>query len=311
VTGLKNIPADGPLIYAINHQNALLDPLVIHSATWRNPYFLTRGDLFKNKLANRFLRSIKMLPIYRIRDGYDSVKMNEGTFEETKEILLRGGVIGIFPEGSHNLQYRLRPLKKGVTRIAFLAEQAAGFNLNLKIVPIGIQYESHFLSKGRTLVSIGEPIRVADFKEGYQLDQNIGIDGLLDSIHSSIKKLMLHFENRQDYDANLASFQKSRVYKRNLIEQLQSDQSLVSAIESGKDFVDTADSKFTIFTVPKIAWRFLWNLISFFPRYCTDLMVKKTVQDPHFYGTMRYAYSGLLYPVFFLLIYFLVNFLVF
>jgi 1-acyl-sn-glycerol-3-phosphate acyltransferase len=309
VTGLQNIPTKGPLIYAINHQNALLDALVIHAAARRNPYFLTRGDLFNNKLLDDFLRSIKMLPIYRIRDGFDSIKMNEAIFEATKNILTAGGVVGIFPEGSHNLQYRMRPLKKGVTRIAFLSEEAADFKLNLKIIPIGIQYESHFFSNGRTLVNIGKPIRVADFKEEYVKSQSRGIDLLLGKIYDSIKSLILHFENIEEYDRNLEIFAQKRIYKRSLKKQLAADQALVESIENGVDYKEEPDRKNNISAALNSAWLFLWRIVSFIPRLCIDLLVNKTVKDPHFFGTMRFAYTIFLYPVLFFVIYLLIRYL--
>jgi 1-acyl-sn-glycerol-3-phosphate acyltransferase len=310
VSGLKNIPLKGPLIYAINHQNALLDPLVIHAATWRDPYFLTRGDVFKNSLVDDFLRSIKMLPIYRFRDGYDSIKMNETIFEAAREILNSGGVVGIFPEGSHSLLYRMRPLKKGVTRIAFLAEAAADFKLNLKIVPIGIHYESHFYSSGRTLVNIGKPIRVADFEAEYMQDHNQGIDQLLGRIYDSMKTLVLHFESKEAYDKNLEVFQQKRIFKRNLKKQLEADQALVNAIENGSDFQEKSDRNNIVTTIVSGIWRFVWSIISFIPRQVTEMLIRRTVKDQHFYGTMRFLYTIFLYPVIFLIMYLLIRFLV-
>ncbi|MCK5367400.1 MAG: 1-acyl-sn-glycerol-3-phosphate acyltransferase, partial [Cyclobacteriaceae bacterium] len=212
VTGLKNIPAKGPLIYAINHQNALLDPLVVHSVSWRNPYFLTRADIFNNKFVDQFLRGIKMLPIYRIRDGFDSIKMNEAVFESAKEILTKGGVVGIFPEGSHSLLYKMRPLKKGVARIAFMTEEAADFKLNVQIIPIGIHYESHSSTKGRTLVTYGKPINVADYKQTYQQDQNKAFNELLTEISDRVKLLILNIESK-DYDRVYEAYKNKRVFK--------------------------------------------------------------------------------------------------
>jgi 1-acyl-sn-glycerol-3-phosphate acyltransferase len=309
VTGLKNIPLKGPLIYAINHQNALLDPLVIHAATWRNPYFLTRGDVFKNKLVDDFLRSIKMLPIYRFRDGFDSIKMNETIFDAAKDILNNGGVVGIFPEGSHSLQYRMRPLKKGVTRIAFLAEKSADFQLNLKIIPIGIQYESHFFSKGRTLVNIGKPIKVADFREEYLANENRGIELLLGRIYDSIKALILHFSDEEAYERNLEIFRQKRIYKRSLVKQLEADQALVDSIEKGIDYTEKSDSKNIIGMILNGTWLLLWRTVSFIPKQCIELLIKKTVKDPHFFGTMRFTYTIFLYPLIFFIMFLLIRFL--
>ena len=310
VIGRENIPLKGPLIYAINHQNALLDALLLSVISWRNPHFLTRADVFDNKYVDTFLRGLKMLPIYRIRDGYDSIKMNQAIFDTTKDILLRGGVVGIFPEGSHNLQYRVRPLKKGVARIAFLAEEAAEFDLNLKIVPIGIQYESHFFSKGRTLISFGKPIRVADFKYEFIKNQNDGIEKLITAIRSGIKTLILHFDKAEDYDQTRKVYEQKRIYKRNLKEQLDADQALVDSIENGSDFHEKSDRKNILLFALENIWLLLWRVVSFVPKTIVDLIIKKTTRDPHFFATMRFAYSIFLYPIILLVLYYVVKYLV-
>ena len=311
ISGMKNVPPKGPVIFAINHQNALLDPLVIHSTAFRNPYFLTRGDIFKNKYVGQFLRGIKMLPIYRIRDGFDSIKMNEAIFETTKDILSQQGVVGIFPEGSHSLKYSIRSLKKGIARMAFGAEESADFNLNLKIVPVGIYYESHHSTKGRTFVSYGEPIQVADFKEAYTENQNKGIDELISKVRESIKPLTLNFDDKSNYDQNLITFKEKRIYKKDLKKQLRADQTLVDSIEKGTPFDVEPDRRNIVLSMLGYTWLILWRIVSFIPRSIVDLIIKKKVKDPHFYATMRYGYSIVIYPIVFLVLYFLIKYLVF
>lgn len=308
---MKNVPRKGAIIFAINHQNALLDPLVIHSTALRNPYFLTRGDIFKNKLVDQFLRGIKMLPIYRIRDGYDSIKMNEAIFETTKEILSKKGAMGIFPEGSHSLQYRIRSLKKGIARMAFGAEEAADFNLNLKIVPVGIYYESHLSTKGRTFVTYGQPIHVADFKDAYTENQNKGIEELISEVREKMKPLSLHFEDKANYDQNLITFKEKRIYKKDLNDQLSADQALVDSIEKGVPFDAKPDRRNVLLSTLGYTWLYLWRIVSFIPRSIVNFIIKKKVKDPHFYATMTYGYSIVIYPIVFLVLYFLIKYLVF
>ena len=80
-----------------------------------------------------------MLPVYRIRDGKDSIAKNQEIFEACYEIFAKGESVLIFPEGNHGLPRRVRPLSKGFTRIAY------GFldkypDRALYIVPIGLNY---------------------------------------------------------------------------------------------------------------------------------------------------------------------------
>lgn len=308
VVGKNNIPSKGPLIFAINHQNALLDALLLSVIAWRSPHFLTRADVFNNGIVNKFLRGLKMLPIYRIRDGYDSIKKNEATFEAANQILQKGGVVGIFPEGSHSLNYKVRPLKKGVARIAFMAEENANFNLNTQIIPIGIQYENHFLPEGRTLITFGKPIQVGDFNESYQADKNKGIEGLIAELHKRLKALVLNIDG-PDYEKTLSKYKAQRVFKSDLTEQLKSDQKLVDAIEAGKSFSDTNSESNMVLRVLRALWDTAWKILAFIPRKLMDRLVKKTVKDPHFNATMRFGYSIFVYPIFFLLVYYLIRIL--
>ncbi len=309
VVGRKNIPLRGPLIFAINHQNALLDALLLSVVTWRNAHFMTRADVFNKPMIDKFLRGLKMLPIYRIRDGYDSVKRNDATFDSANKILQGGGVVGIFPEGSHSLNYKVRPLKKGVARIAFMAEEYADFDLNLKVIPIGIQYESHFDQKGRTLITFGEPIKVADFKDSYLQDKNKGMEQLISEISGKLKRLVLNVEN-PDYEKVLNEYKRRRVYKAKLTEQLKADQKLVDAIETGDPFTEKPSLANPVSRFLGFLWRLVWKVIAYIPITLTDKLVQKTTKDPHFYGTMRFAFSLFTYQIFFLLVYFLIRGLV-
>ncbi len=311
VVGRENIPAKGSVIFAINHQNALMDPMLLSVVSWRNPHFLARADIFNNKFADKFLRGAKILPVYRIRDGYDSVKMNQVIFEAARDILLRRGAVGIFPEGSHSLKYKIRPLKKGFARIAFMAEAVTDFKLNVQVVPIGIHYESHFLPSGRTLISFGKPIKVADFKETYLHDQEEAIVGITEKLSDGIKSKMLHFESEEDYDHVLKSFLERRVYKRDLQKQLQADQTLVDSLEKGAAFEEKSDKINPFLQLLSNTWLTLWRILAFIPKSTVDYMVKKTAKDPHFIGTMRYTFSIFLYPLIYLMLYYLIKFLLF
>ena len=240
VVGLGNIPTKGPVIYAITHQNSLLDAYLSNGFSWRSPYYLVRADIFKHKTIDKLMRSIKTLPVYRIRDGYDSIKKNDQIFDVTKGILTKGGVVAIFPEGSHSMTHRLRPLKKGIARMAFMAEAVTDFNLNIQIVPFGINYDSYLKSSSRTLVNVGKPISMADYKQSFLEDENKAFRLMLSDLSLKMKSLIVHIDSA-NYNSVYQEYQKQRIYKKSLLKQLKSDQELVHCIERGEEFVDTAD----------------------------------------------------------------------
>jgi 1-acyl-sn-glycerol-3-phosphate acyltransferase len=306
VIGLGNIPAKGPVIYAITHQNSLLDAYLSNGFSWRSPYYLVRADVYKHKFIDKLMRGIKTLPIYRIRDGYDNIKKNDQIFDATKAILTKGGVVAIFPEGSHSLTHQLRPLKKGIARIAFMADAADDFNLNVQIVPIGISYESYFKSSSRTLVSYGKPISIADYKQSFLEDQNKAFRSMLSELSLQMKSLIVHIDSA-NYDSVYQDYQKQRVYKKSLSEQLKSDQELVRCLEDGEKFEDAADKIPTLIQLIKSTLYMLRMVVSYIPKTIVRLMVKKMIKDKNYIGTMSYTYSMLIYPLFYTIVYYLIK----
>ena len=300
IIGRENLPIKGPAILAINHQNALLDALLISAYVKRSTYFITRGDVFKKPIISKILHGLKMLPVYRLRDGYFGIRRNDRTFETVKKLLLQDRLVGIFPEGSHSLLYKIRPLKKGVARLAFMTEETSDFSSGLQVIPIGIQYESHFGPTGRTLITIGKPIQVADFKNIYLSNQNQAYDQLLHILSTNLKSLVIDIQG--DYDKIYNQFIEKRIFKNHLSDQLQADQSLVRSIETNIPFTLKSEKVPDYKKVIYNTWNPFWLFMGFIPKYLVDMLVRKFTQDPHYYGTMRFIYSIFLYPIFFLLV---------
>ena len=141
VFGLESIPKDKPVILLSNHQNALLDILLITSKYPRTMHYLARSDVFKNKYLAHLFRYLGMHPAYRMRNGIRNLTSNYDTFEEVSQELLKGEHVLLFPEASHSLQRRIRPLNKGFTRlIASTLEKSP--ELPLQLILIGQNYEA-------------------------------------------------------------------------------------------------------------------------------------------------------------------------
>ncbi|MBL0315430.1 MAG: 1-acyl-sn-glycerol-3-phosphate acyltransferase [Flavobacteriales bacterium] len=96
-----------------NHQNAMLDPLMVCLASKNQLHWLTRADIFRKPSMNWLLRKINMLPVYRERDRVaDLAKKTQETFDECYAGMKPNSVICIFPEGTHRGKKQLVPLKK-------------------------------------------------------------------------------------------------------------------------------------------------------------------------------------------------------
>ena len=161
INGEKNVPDDdAPFIYAVNHQAAFLDAVLLGTLSPFPVYYLTRSDVFK-PATKWILSSFNMIPIYRIRDGFSSLSKNEAIFETIKDLLLEDKRILIFPEGNHHHTHFLRPVSKGVSRIAFNSQLVN--DKDILVVPVGLNYFSHTRSGRKLILNYGKPIRVKDY----------------------------------------------------------------------------------------------------------------------------------------------------
>lgn len=195
VVGKENIPNNGAVLFVANHQNALIDALLLVTQIQRKTHFVARADVFKRPIVKKMLALIYMMPIYRITDGRQSMSKNDEILDKCKQILLNEEGLMIFPEGNHNLQRRLRPLSKGFTRIVFSA-LADNPKLNLKIVPVGLNYTHHQYYRGSVSLYFGKPINAADYVDD---DFNKASLTLKEATANRLKTLITHVENAADY----------------------------------------------------------------------------------------------------------------
>jgi 1-acyl-sn-glycerol-3-phosphate acyltransferase len=199
--GRDNINFSVPTIFAPNHQNALMDAMAVIGTLERQLIFLARADIFKNKFVARILYFLKMLPVYRIRDGFENLKQNDVTFLDTLRVMEHRNGVVILPEGNHANFRKLRQLKKGICRIAFQTAEASGFTKEINIVPVGLEYSHYWRFRQVLTVVYGHPINVSEYYDSYRENPNRAIVELRDRLSADMKKVMVHIDNEQDYEA--------------------------------------------------------------------------------------------------------------
>jgi len=198
VVDAKNIPNDKPVLFLSNHQNALLDALLIAVKCERFSYFLTRASVFKKSLVSRLLKSLQMLPVYRIRDGWSSIVNNTSIFDSCTELLQQNEAVVIFPEGSHNLNRTVRPLSKGFTRIVFDTLEKHP-ETDLQLIPVGLNFVNAKDFPDSTSIYFGKPIAAKSFVSN---NRNDDVVNLKHKIHSEISKLTTHISTKS-YDETI------------------------------------------------------------------------------------------------------------
>jgi len=151
------LKSNGPLLLAANHPNSFLDGIILTTLFDQPVHSLARGDAFKNKWVNKFLRSIQLLPVYRTSEGVENLGHNYTTFAACQKTFEENGIVLIFSEGRCENEWHLRPLKKGTARLATTAWQN---NIPLKVLPVALNYSS-FKKFGKEVhLFLGEEITV-------------------------------------------------------------------------------------------------------------------------------------------------------
>ena len=163
VTGLEHVPPETPVIFVLNHPNALVDPVFLLCLAPRRVSFLAKAPLFRMPVIGYLVKALDSLPVYRRQDEGEDVTKNEETFIAARKLLARGGTIGICPEGVSHDSPGLRPIKTGAARIS-LAAISTGEVKELKIVPAGLYYTSKTSFRSSALLYFGTPINVSPVK---------------------------------------------------------------------------------------------------------------------------------------------------
>jgi 1-acyl-sn-glycerol-3-phosphate acyltransferase len=201
VLGRENINPEHHLIFAPNHQNALMDALAVLFTHKGQQVFLARADIFKKKPIAAILYFLKILPVYRIRDGFSSLKGNDEIFLKTIDVLKNKNGLVILPEGEHSGFRRLRQLKKGICRVAFQSDEATGFNLKIKIIPVGLEYSNYRRFRQVLTVVYGKPIEISELFGLYKESPEKALNELRTRLFNEMKGNMVHIESEEDYEA--------------------------------------------------------------------------------------------------------------
>jgi 1-acyl-sn-glycerol-3-phosphate acyltransferase len=205
----ERIPRDKPVILAINHPTGFLEPIIMAVLLSKPLHFLVRGDFFSKKFYGSLLRALHMIPIFRMRDttGFSGVKSNFSTFEACYSGLKEGKIIMIFPEGRTVLEKRLRPLQRGLVRIAFGTLERYPEIEDLYVVPVGVNFTDGLLPRGDVMINFGEPLSMRSY---YQTGANSEGDALLETLATEMAKNIVIVEDPADDELAEGLFELDR-----------------------------------------------------------------------------------------------------
>lgn len=148
VTGADRGPRTGPAVLAANH-DSLIDIPILVAATRRPVWFMAKEELFRGRVASKFLRALGGFPVRRGGPDLEAVRA-------ALEVLRRGRLLGMYPESTRTAE--LLPFYPGAAWVAL----ATGAPL----VPVAIRGTYESMPRGSTIprrtnvtVRFGEPLR--------------------------------------------------------------------------------------------------------------------------------------------------------
>ena len=284
VVGKNNVPKKGAVLFAVNHPNGLLDPLIVATNTPRVSHFLVRAAVFKKPLVKKFLATLNLMPIYRIRDGRKEISKNTEVFNDCFEILNKQQALMIFPEGSHNRKRTVRNISKGFTRIVYGALEKYP-ELQINIIPIGITYQNASKFPSKIAIHFGTSINANAYYNAKNPNDSLSIQQLKDAVANQLKELSVHILDNENYQETLQRLNKSNI-----------DFTEVKKVNSQikkKEF-HTEETKIN-FIKPMY---YIWVDNRFFPWILCKITSRKS-KEIEFIDTFRAALGISIFPLFY------------
>ena len=148
VFGAENVPSSGPVIIACNHIS-YFDPPLLGTACPRRIRYMAKRELFKMPILGQMITAFGAYPVDRSGAPMAAVR-------RSVEVLRRGEVIGIFPEGTRNLDGTVEA-REGVALLASLGKAA--------VVPAAVVGTREAARFRRFDVVFGPPLRLPESRK--------------------------------------------------------------------------------------------------------------------------------------------------
>jgi len=157
VAGLEHVPREGPVLFIANHNNGLVDPMVVLAALSRPVVFVAKSTLWKIPVLRSLLDLLGCVPVVRKGEGEPGIsskgeERNSAAFERLAAVLERDGAVLVFPEGRSHSDPRLSEMRTGAARVLLLSKRFP------VAVPIGLWFEEKEIFRSDVLVKFGGPV---------------------------------------------------------------------------------------------------------------------------------------------------------
>ena len=334
VHGKEKLPKDGGLIFGVNHSNTLMDALVLLASNNVRKVFIARGDIFQNPIVAKVLTFLRILPIFRIRNGVAAVRNNDESLNKAVDVVHDRVDLYLFPEGTHRTKHSLMRMGKGLFHIAVDANKQFGDKRPVYIIPTAIEYGDYFRYRSTAMINFGQPINVTEFfKQTTEENEAANINVLKDMLHNEIAKLFTYIPDDEDYDAiweivkmknekRAGGLYKKMLRNRATVEKVlkfreEQPEEAKNLFERVLDFdKERRSQKISVMSTAKkypllnSLWKFVVLLIGLpyfaasavvnLPVWLTTLIIKGKLKDKAFSNTVSYGVEFVLFPIIFI-----------
>lgn len=200
VKGLENLPDSSQVIFTPNHPNSLMDPLLLSFLPSRYQiHFVAKAPLFNIPLLGWLMRKMGAIPVIRKFEADGEVDYS-AFFKSCVDSLASGESITIFPEGVSLSQPRMSVMKTGAARLFFLSKEK---DINIHIVPIGLNYEYAPVFRSSVVMWISKPPETDDVIKKYKNSPKDAVLELTDRIGKALEECVFQSENFHDRELML------------------------------------------------------------------------------------------------------------
>ncbi len=198
-TNTHNLPKAGPVLMTVNHPTAFTEPAIIGVLFKRDIHFILKGNMFSTPFLKWFLNEMKMIPIFRLRDGggFSSLRQNTETMETVNRKLTEGEIILILAEGVRKDEKRLRPIQKGAARMAFNYLETTKRD-DLAIVNVGVNYTEATKYRSDLMMDVSPPMWLKDYEELHAEHDRKAINKLTKDIGKGLLERVIHIKQEAD-----------------------------------------------------------------------------------------------------------------
>lgn len=157
VEGRDNVPRRGPVVLAPNHVS-FVDSMFLPLVLGRRVTFVAKAEYFDSFKTAWFFRAAGQIPMRR-----EGGSASERALAAARDVLNRGGILGIYPEGTRSPDGRLYRGHTGVARLALSCKVPVvpvGLVGTTEVQPIGSNLPRPFR---RVTVRFGKPLDLTRF----------------------------------------------------------------------------------------------------------------------------------------------------